>query len=303
MELQWPLILFTFFLCWCGGTMAVQGVLTLLGKGKSLQLPALVVSAVTLVIGGVAVFMHLEHWERIFNAFGALLGGNGMGVSGITLELWGCVAFAIVLVLYFLFMRRAADGVAPKWCAVLALVVGLALPAVTGESYTMPSIPAWNTPLLVVYYVCNAVLLGSLTMGIIAYAKKDADAGALAVKVSLVGAAASLVVVIVAALMINSFGQFGTVQYYFDPTLPDTPMADSAALNASILTGSLAGWFWGLAIAVGLAVPVVCAILAARRDEKTALPLMVAAAVCAVIGSFAWRCILYVVAMSVFALF
>lgn len=103
--------------------------------------------------------------------------------------------------------------------------------------------------------------------------------------------------------MINSFGQFGTVQYYFDPTLPDTPMADSAALNASILTGSLAGWFWGLAIAVGLAVPVVCAILATRRDEKTALPLMVAAAVGAVVGSFAWRCILYVVAMSVFALF
>lgn len=303
MELQWPLILFTFFLCLAGGTMAVQGMLTLLGRGRDLQNGSLIVSAVALVVGGIAVFMHLEHWERIFNAFGALLGGNGLGVSGITLELWGCVAFAIVLLLYFLFMRRAADKTAPKWCAVLAVVVGLALPAVTGESYTMPSIPAWNTPLLVIYYVFNAILLGSLVVAIIACVKHDGEALSVAVKTSLVGAAASLVVVIAAALLINSFGQFGTVQYYFDPTLPDTPMTDSAAMNAAVLTGPLAGWFWGLAIAVGLAVPLVCAILAARRTDAGALPIVVASAVCAVVGSFAWRCILYVIAISVFALF
>lgn len=67
MELQWPLILFTFFLCVAGGTLAMQGLLTVLGRGKQMQLPSLVVAAVALVIGGISVFLHLEHWERIFN--------------------------------------------------------------------------------------------------------------------------------------------------------------------------------------------------------------------------------------------
>ena len=51
-------------------------------------MPAWVVSAVLLAAGGIAVFFHLEHWERIFNGFGHI-------TSGITQELIGCVALAI----------------------------------------------------------------------------------------------------------------------------------------------------------------------------------------------------------------
>ena len=104
---------------------------------------ALIAALATLVIGGICVFMHLQHWERIFNAFGALLAGNGYGVSGITLELWGCVVEFIAIALFFLFARRAEDGVAPKWAGILAIIVGLALPMVTGDSYLMPSLPTW----------------------------------------------------------------------------------------------------------------------------------------------------------------
>ena len=91
MNPEWPLILFTFFLCLSGGILGAQGLLTVLGKGKKMQNVALIAALATLVIGGICVFMHLQHWERIFNAFGALLAGNGYGVSGITLEQWGCV--------------------------------------------------------------------------------------------------------------------------------------------------------------------------------------------------------------------
>ena len=303
MELQWPLILFTFFLSLCGGTMAVQGLLTLMGVGKKMQNASLVVSAVSLVVGGVAVFMHLEHWERIFNAFGSLLAGNGTAVSGITLELWFCVLFALMLVLYFLFMRRSEDGMAPKWCAVLAIVIGLALPAATGDSYLMPSIPAWNTPLLIVYYVCNAVLLGGLVATVIAFTSKDTAAYATTAKVALAGGVVTLIVVVAYAAVINSFGQFGTIDYYFDPVHPDTPMVDSAAVNASILTGSQAAPFWGLAVVVGLVAPIALAFIAQRGDKPRDLPLAGTALACAVVGSFAWRCILYVVAISIFALF
>ena len=303
MELQWPLIHFTFFLSLCGGTMAVQGLLTLMGVGKKMQNASLIVSAVSLVVGGVAVFMHLEHWERIFNAFGSLLAGNGTAVSGITLELWFCVLFALMLVLYFLFMRRSEDGMAPKWCAVLAIVIGLALPAATGDSYLMPSIPAWNTPLLIVYYVCNAVLLGGLVATVIAFMSKDTAAYATTAKVALAGGVVTLIVVVAYAAVINSFGQFGTIDYYFDPVHPDTPMVDSAAVNASILTGSQAAPFWGLAVVVGLVAPIALAFIAQRGDKPRDLPLAGTAHACAVVGSFAWRCILYVVAISIFALF
>ena len=40
------------------------------GQGTRAQMPALITSAVLLVVGGIAVFFHLEHWERIFNGFG-----------------------------------------------------------------------------------------------------------------------------------------------------------------------------------------------------------------------------------------
>lgn len=303
MELQWPLILFTFFLCFIGGTMATQGLLNLLGKGAKTQNLALVVSAIGLVVGGISVFLHLEHWERIFNAFGALLAGNGTAVSGITLELWACVVFAVMLLLYFLFARRSEDGQAPKWCAVLAVVVGLAMPVITGHAYQMASIPAWNSPLLIIYYVCNALLLGGLTVLILACIKQDDEAVSVCAKVALVGGIASLLVVVAHAAMIGSFGKFTDMDFYFDPAHPDTPMVDSAGINASILTGSSAGLFWGLAVAIGLLAALVCSLLAQSRRSSGGLGLAAGGLACAVIGSFAWRGILYTVAMSAFALF
>ena len=94
MHPEWPLILFTFFLCVAGGSLGAQGLLNVMGKGKKMQLASLVTALAALVVGGLSVFMHLQHWERIFNGFGHI-------TSGITLEFIGCIVFAVVLVLYF----------------------------------------------------------------------------------------------------------------------------------------------------------------------------------------------------------
>ena len=191
-----------------GGILGAQGLLTVLGKGKKMQNVALIAALVTLVVGGICVFMHLQHWERIFNAFGALLAGNGYGVSGITLELWGCVIEFIAIVLFFLFARRAEDGVAPKWVGVLAIIVGLALPMVTGDSYLMPSLPTWDTPLLIVYYLTNTIFMGGLAALVIAGVTGDTESRDFMVKTALVGAVAQLVVVLVYVFIIN--GSAGT---------------------------------------------------------------------------------------------
>lgn len=306
MEAEWPLILFTFFLCLSGGILAAQGLLTVLGKGKKMQLVSLVAALVTLVVGGICVFMHLQHWERIFNAFTALLAGNGYGVSGITLELWGCVVEAIVIVLFFLFMRRAEDGVAPKWCGVLAIIAGVALPIVTGDSYLMPSLPAWNTPLLLVYYFTNTVLMGGLASLIIAAAVKDDSAYEFLAKVALVGAVLELITIIVYAFVIN--GSAGTysadISYYFDPTLPDIAMVDRTGTMTGLIAGANAPMYWLGAVIVGAVIPGIVAFLAMKaKDAQKILAYAACGLVCAVIGGIIWRVLLYWVALSIFSLY
>ena len=76
MELQWPLILFTTLLAWAAGVFGAQCLYALRGQGTRAQMPALITSAVLLVVGGIAVFFHLEHWERIFNGFGHITSGS-----------------------------------------------------------------------------------------------------------------------------------------------------------------------------------------------------------------------------------
>ena len=152
-----------------GGALGAQRPAERHGQGKKMQLASLVTALAALVVGGCRCSMHLQHWERIFNGFGHI-------TSGITLEFIGCIVFAVVLVLYFLMMRCAEDGMAPKWCGVLAIIMGLALPVITGMSYLMASLPSWNTPLLPVYYLANTVFMGGLTALVIAGLTNDDSA-------------------------------------------------------------------------------------------------------------------------------
>ena len=298
MELQWPLILFTTLVAWSAGLFGAQAVAVLRGGGGRAQMPALVASVALLAAGGIAVFFHLQHWERIFNGFGHI-------TSGITLEFVGCIVFAVVLVLYFLMMRRSEDGMAPKWCGILAIVVGAALPIVTGMSYLMPSLPVWNTPLLPVYYLCNTVLMGGLSALVIAGATGADDVKGLAIKLVVAGGIAQLVVVAAYAVAISSMGGlYSDVTYYFDPTLPDVGMVDTDAVVGSLFTGSQALAFWLGAVILGSVAPVVLGIVARTvSDVKKLAAYAAAGLVCAVIGGLCWRSILYVVAVSVFALY
>ena len=302
MEMEWPLILFTFFVCLASGILLGQGVMTVLGKGKSMQLASLVSSLVALAVGGISVFFHLQHWERIFNGFGHI-------TSGITLEFIGCVVFFVVLVVYFLMMRRAEDGMAPKWCGVLAIIMGVAMPAITGDSYLMEAIPVWDTFLLPVYYVFNAVFFGGLSVLVIAALTKCDDVNDTAIWLAIGGGVATAVALIAYAVFINSLGGvYSDITYYFDPTLPDSSMIDvQEDFVGTVLVGSNAPLFWIGAVIVGVALPVVAAFMAKRAlaggKQQQVLPLAGAGLACALAGGICWRMILYMVAVSIFALY
>lgn len=298
MHLEWPLILFTFFVCLASGILMSQGALAVQGKGKNVQLPALVASLVALAVGGISVFMHLQHWERIFNGFGHI-------TSGITLEFIGCIVFFIVLVVNFLMMRRSEDAMPPKWCGVLSIIVGIAMPAVTGDSYLMEAIPAWDTFMLPVYYVINAAFMGGLVMMIMSSVLKADDAKETGVYMALGGGVLQLVAVIAYAAIINGLTPvYSDIVYYFDPTLPDSSMIDVTTFTESIFAGSNALMFWLGVIIVGAVAPIALAFLAKKDEANKNLALFGGAGlVCAVVGGFCWRMILYIVAISIFALY
>ena len=296
MELQWPLILFTTLVAWSAGLFGTQALMAVFGVGKRAQVPAWVASAVLLAAGGIAVFFHLEHWERIFNGFGHL-------TSGITQELIAIVVLAVVAVAYLVLMRKSDDGASvPKWLAWVAVALSVVLVAVMAHSYTMAARPAWDSVLWILYVLGNACVLGPATFLLVLAAggpgdqpaDRAADAGAPAGRTALAGAAINaLATLAFAAFLQLSAGSFADVGLYFDPTHPTKAMADAAATVAS-----QAPLLWLGAVAVGAFVPLAAAFMGRRTGSwKLWAP---AAIIAALVGAVCMRVVFYNLGLSVF---
>ena len=296
MELQWPLILFTTLVAWSAGLFGTQALMAVFGVGKKAQVPAWVCSAVLLAAGGIAVFFHLEHWERIFNGFGHL-------TSGITQELIAIVVLAVVAIVYLVLMRKSDDGASvPKWLAWLSVALSVALVAVMAHSYTMAARPAWDSVLWILYVLGNACVLGPATFLLVLAAggpgdqpaDRAADAGAPAGRTALAGAALNALAALAFAIFLQlSAGSFADVGLYFDPTHPTKAMADAAATVAS-----QAPLLWLGAVAVGAFVPLAAAFMGRRTGSwKLWAP---AAIIAALVGAVCMRVVFYNLGLSVF---
>ena len=296
MELQWPLILFTTLVAWSAWLFGTQALMAVFGVGKRAQVPAWVASAVLLAAGGIAVFFHLEHWERIFNGFGHL-------TSGITQELIAIVVLAVVAVAYLVLMRKSDDGASvPKWLAWVAVALSVVLVAVMAHSYTMAARPAWDSVLWILYVLGNACVLGPATFLLVLAAggpgdqpaDRAADAGAPAGRTALAGAALNALAALAFAIFLQlSAGSFADVGLYFDPTHPTKAMADAAATVAS-----QAPLLWLGAVAVGAFVPLAAAFMGRRTGSwKLWAP---AAIIAALVGAVCMRVAFYNLGLSVF---
>ncbi len=286
MELQWPLIIFTTLVAWSAGLFGTQALMAVFGVGKRAQVPAWVVSAVLLAAGGIAVFFHLEHWERIFNGFGHL-------TSGITQELIAIVVLAAVAVAYLVMLRKSDDGASvPKWLALLSVALSVVLVAVMAHSYTMAARPAWDSVLWILYVLGNACALGPCTMALVMAAVGDdvAPAGLPA----LAGTAIAAVAAVAFAIFLQmSAGSFAEVGFYFDPTHPTAGMADVAGAVAA-----QAPLLWAGAVAIGGVLPLLAAFMG-RKSANWKLWGAVAV-VCALIGAVCLRVVFYELGLSVF---
>ncbi|MEI2996273.1 MAG: DmsC/YnfH family molybdoenzyme membrane anchor subunit [Senegalimassilia anaerobia] len=216
MELQWPLILFTTLTAGGCGVLGGAGVLALKGAGKKSQQLLAILSCVLLALGGIAVFFHLQHWERIFNGFGHI-------TSGITQELIAIVAFVAVAVAYFAMARKSDDGgTLPKGMAWVAIAISVVLAAVCAHSYMMPARPAWDSVLEVLSIVGAACLLGPATCAVVLAAKGE-DAGACglpAVAGSAIGAVCTAAYAAFIQLSAGAFSRWATTSTRRTPPRP-----------------------------------------------------------------------------------
>lgn len=293
MELHWPLILFTTFMAWSAGLFATQGVCALRGEGAKVQMKALIVSVVLLVVGGISVFFHLEHWERIFNGFGHLS-------SGITQELIAIVVMVVVMAIMFAYLRRTADDPhIPAWVSVLAIVTAVVLMVACGHSYMMAARPAWDNILETLSLVGAACILGPATFVLLM--KKGEESGT--VTLGLMAGAALNFVFTLGYLISMSFAEYTEFDStYFDPTSPTAAMLDVSTISP--FSGD-ALWVSLLAI-VGTLVALGAGVMGRSLSKKKELDWRVwggAALAGALVGAVCLRVVFYMLGVSVFAFY
>ncbi len=288
METQWPLVIFTLFVCISCGMIGAESILLLKGKGEKIMFPTLIASGVSLVIGGIGSFTHLQHWERIFNGFGHI-------TSGITQELIGCVLMGIIMVIWFACWYRKKK--ISKGIAAASLVVSVAMVIATAHSYLMPARPAWT--LLIVYYLGNAALLGSVGLWLVTCLVKESGLGATGAKMALWGGVVGLVCMAVYAISLGTLNvwDFG---YYADPTAMTTAPEHVDSLIGVAAAGAGAGYFWVGMVAALLVI--VCACLA-RTDDGKGKILSIVGVACALAASVCFRVVIYILGYSMYLMF
>ena len=301
MEIQTPLVLFTLFLCLTCGLMGFQGVLLVQGKGsRKFHLATIITTAVALVVGGIAVFTHLKHWERIFNGFGHI-------TSGITHELILVVVIVIALLALFLKVRKAdpKEALNAKAFGIVFIVIALVGGFVTAHSYDMYARPAWSNVYLYLYYYASMFLLGAAGIWTLATVLKEGEEicrpAALWTFISAVFAAVVCVLGMHFIATIEPTTIEGITFYTYDPT---HPAVDPARDLAAAWSGSSATLFWLGAVVVGCIIPALIAALAYfKKSLAQNAGLAAVALVAAIAGGVCYRVALYVVGIASYVYF
>lgn len=295
MEVQWPLLIFSVLLGMGSGVLVFLGVGELKGAFSRVRFPLAVTALVLLAAGGIASTFHLGHIDRAFHILGNM-------ESGLSRELFA-VAFAGIVTLVYAVLARKDYPTASKVLGVLALIAGIVLPLTAGASFMMPARPAWDTFTLPIMYLGTGLGMGATLAAAVVCTRGDADDAGLAVKLALAGVACSVVAVVAYVAAVAA-----------------APFAHESRSIDRLLSGSLAVEFWAGVALVGIVVPAVLALLAARRGQsgpvaaaaegaaegtaeaaglKLAAGYLWAALACLIVGSVVLRTIMYAVATSV----
>ena len=290
MELQWPLILFTTFICWSAGLFAVQSIVALKGESAKAQMPSLIASVVLMAVGGISVFFHLQHWERIFNGFGHI-------TSGITQELIAIVVLFVLMVIFFVMIRRDSAKI-PAWLCIASIAVAVILVCVMGHSYMMYARPAWNSVFQILSLIGAACALGVGTFAAIdALTAGEDEAGANNGLLALVGTAINAVTTcIYVGVMAASTSSYADYGWTFNAVHPNSALP-SADVYSPFASDAM---FATIAAIVFAILPILFAAMGKQKGNWKIWGSAIA--VCAVISAICLRVVFYIVGGSTFML-
>lgn len=266
MEIQWSLVLFTALSGAGAWLVACAGLDGFKGATKKSVMPAIVAGLVLIIAGGIASATHLSHVDRIM----AVLAHPAPGIFLEALLLGIDVVVAAVLLVL---VKREGSAGARKALGAAAVVMAVVFSFSCGSSYMMSSQLAWNTPALPLGYLGTAMASGTaLWYGLCALRKEEPAALSFAAAETVAGAAVALVC---------------ALAYGF--------VAGATANDGALL-------FWVGVILCGGVAPLLCGIVGMRKAEG-ALPLAVVAAAGALIGSIAYRVLMWTASIALMTLF
>lgn len=261
MDIQWSLVLFTAIAS-CGAWVSVGvAVDEMAGLSKSTNGLASIVAVALAVVGGLASVTHLSHPDRIM----AVLGHP---TPGIFLEALLIGLFIACVVVYLVLLKRGASAGVRKAVALVAALLGIVFSFSSGYSYLMEARATWNTIALPLGYLGFGAASGlSLYLLIAALKKESTECLKLAGLQTAVGGILALV----------SGLAFGFIS--------------GAAM------GNSASVFW-VALVCGGVAPIVCGWMG-RSKSESALALAGVAFAGGIIGSTAFRAVMWMVGTSV----
>lgn len=188
--------------------------------------------------------------------------------SWMTFGAWGAFAAIVVFGLSAIFATEKVKvpASARRTLAIIGIVLGAFVAVYTGMLLMAPaSVPFWNTPLLPLLFTVSAFDTGVALVEVMAAAAARKDPLAADAKRFLERCVVVLVLVemvVLAAFMVAALAGSGS----------DAEGATAAASASMLVEGPLAGWFWVLLVAAGLALPLAVAIAGlakSGRDEAS----------------------------------
>lgn len=266
MEIQWSLVLFTA-LSGAGAWLFVcVGIDAFKGQSRKAAFPSSLIAVVLLALGGLSSVTHLSHPERMVAAF-------GHPAPGIFLEALLLGLLAVTALVYAVLLRREASEIARKGLAIAGIVLAIVFSFACGSSYMMSSQATWNSITLPLGYMGTAAAAGTaLWILLVSVLKEEAEVVRLAGWEGFAGGALSFV------------------------------FAVTYGLVTGVVTGAEAPLFWIAVVACGGIAPAVCGYLVTRPSEKV-FAYAVIALVGALVGSVAFRALMWLVGNALMTLF
>lgn len=239
MAVQWPLLIFSVLLGVSSGIMIFLGIGELRGSFKKVRFPLSLIALILLAVGGCASAVHLGHIDRALYILGNVN-------SAFSRELFAVGFTGLMTLVYVILAKKDYPG-ASKVFGILAAIGGLLLPIIAGASYMMPARPAWDSFALPLMYLGTGVGMGFVLGAAYVYSKGDDADKAFSMTLAVVGIVASVAVTLIYVVWV-------AVAPYPDPTRS----------LARLAAGDLAPAFWLGVVLVGMAGPVVIAVMAKR---------------------------------------